>query len=301
MERRRCLGQALLIKWQVCICLCATGDKENHVAILHLAQMLYIWPYFMFFSFPILYPFLLNAILHQNSIPPALRSGSTRRTRRQSPRLIVAIPIMAIMLAIVHYNTIVHPFTLADNRHYMFYVFRILLRHPSIKYLAVPVYFICAWAVLISLGGLPNQQHLPSAEPKVKVKKQQRLQSTVPTSRPPPAPGTRASFLLIWLLATTLSLVTAPLVEPRYFIVPWLIWRMHVAGPRPVENHKRAPRNFLETVIHVLMEKLFANHDHRLWLETAWFLVINGVTGYIFLYWTFEWPQEPGTLQRFMW
>lgn len=43
------------------------------------------------------------------------------------------------------------------------------------------------------------------------------------------------------------------------------------------------------------------SYDHRLWLETAWFLVINIAVGYMFLYKGFEWPQEPGTVQRFMW
>lgn len=295
--------------------------------------MLYIWPYFMFFSFPILYSSILNAVINQKLIPAALRSGSTKH---QLPSLIVAIPTMGIMLAIVHYNTIVHPFSLADNRHYMFYVFRLLLRHPYIKYLAVPIYFICAWAVLTSLGGLPNQQHRHDAEakvndekqesPSVKAKvdnqkenrskanakaktklnggRQQVLLSTAPSSPPPLEAGTRASFLLVWLLATTLSLVTAPLVEPRYFIVPWLIWRMHVVGPRPVEDEgepEHAHTTYLNTVKQFLKMIFLANHDNRLWLETAWFVLINAVTGYIFLYWVFEWPQEPGVVQRFMW
>lgn len=41
--------------------------------------------------------------------------------------------------------------------------------------------------------------------------------------------------------------------------------------------------------------------DYALWIETLWFLVINAVTGYIFLYWGFEWASEPGAVQRFMW
>jgi alpha-1,2-glucosyltransferase len=36
-------------------------------------------------------------------------------------------------------------------------------------------------------------------------------------------------------------------------------------------------------------------------VETAWFLIINLITGYVFLYKGFEWPQEPGKTQRFMW
>jgi alpha-1,2-glucosyltransferase len=36
-------------------------------------------------------------------------------------------------------------------------------------------------------------------------------------------------------------------------------------------------------------------------LETVWFIIVNAVTGYVFLYKGFEWPQEPGKVQRFMW
>jgi len=229
--------------------------------------MLYIWPYFVFFSLPLLYPYLLDLAVSHQFLPSAL-GWNPKNSRSRFPRLIIAVPIMATMTTIVHYNTIVHPFTLADNRHYMFYVFRLLLRHPRIKYLAVPVYFLCARATLTALGGLQRQTLSPRQRPK----------PTNPPTQPSRAAGNRVSFLLIWLLATTLSLATAPLVEPRYLIIPWLMWRLHVASPRETKHY-----------------------DYRLWLETAWFLVINAVTGYIFLYWGFEWPQEPGMVQRFMW
>ena len=54
----------------------------------------------------------------------------------------------------VYFNTVVHPFLLADNRHYTFYVVRILmLRHWSVKYLAIPIYLLCGWLVIFALGG----------------------------------------------------------------------------------------------------------------------------------------------------
>ncbi len=37
------------------------------------------------------------------------------------------------------------------------------------------------------------------------------------------------------------------------------------------------------------------------WLEVVWYLLVNLVTCYAFLYRGFEWPQEPGNVQRFMW
>ena len=270
------------------------GDKENHVVSIHLAQMLYIWPCFAFFSFPLLYPYIIN-ILPATVLPPALRLSSNHG---RVPRLLVAFPIIAIMLAIAHYNTLVHPFTLADNRHYTFYIFRILLRHPAIKYLAAPIYFLCAWAAVAALGGQNAHKQQPTQK---KPSKQQRQDMTIlPSST---ASDTRVSFLLIWLLATAASLVTTPLVEPRYFVVPWLMWRLHVAPLRP--DTQLTPRNSTHARtnnIWVLVEKvMYSSHDHRLWLETAWLLTINIVTGYIFLKWGFEWPQEPGLVQRFMW
>lgn len=270
------------------------GDKENHVASIHLAQMLYLWPYFLFFSFPLLVPYLLNAVLPQTYLPQIFRTGSLRS---QLPRMATIILVLATMLAVVHYNTIVHPFTLADNRHYMFYIFRILLRHPLIKYLAVPIYFASAWTCLTALG---NPAMPPPRPPRQSTRRSQSGQNHLNK--------TRVSFSLIWLLTTALSLCSAPLVEPRYLIVPWLIWRMHIfssvssvelttARGRTSDEAKRTVGE--DDTLHSPSER--PDVTINLWLETAWFLLINFATGYIFLHWGFEWPQEPGKVQRFMW
>lgn len=283
------------------MCLLFQGDRENHIASIHLPQMLYIWPYFMFFSFPLLYPYILNGIVPLTLVPKFLRS---RSIKHQFPRIVVLVTITAAMLLVVHYNTIVHPFTLADNRHYMFYVFRLLLRHPLIKYASVPIYALCAWATITALGGLPNGKASPPVPRKTKTI--QGFQFKLP---PPPtklASGNRVSFVLIWLLATSLSLITAPLVEPRYFIIPWLIWRLHIprseheSSNSPAEVNKQ-PGSQPSRISRGVRSLLYEKHDHRLWLETAWFLAVNWATGYVFLYWGFEWPQEPGKVQRFIW
>lgn len=272
-----------------------SGDKENHIVSLHLTQMLYIWPYIVFFSIPLLYPYLLNVVVPLIWVPSALRSSTIKQ---RFPRIVIALPTILLMLAIAHYNTIIHPFTLADNRHYIFYVFRILLRHPLLKYLAVPIYFICAWAVTTALGSPKPQTVELSAR-----KREKQPEYRTSRSAQPPEDGPRASFLLIWLLATSASVVTAPLVEPRYFIVPWLIWRLHVANSLTANHtttlqsrNKELRRNGKTSG-----DASSSSHDHRLSLETAWFLLINAGIGYAFLYWGFEWPQELGMVQRFMW
>ena len=275
-------------------CLRFTGDKENHVASIHLAQMLYIWPYFMFFSFPLLYPHIpsLNLVSRLKNDQPAASRG------RRCPRFVVAVSVVAVMVAIVRYNTIVHPFTLADNRHYMFYVFRLLLRNPVTKYNAVAVYFVCASAAIAALGSPSSAPPVQQPEPQatVRIEPHQGLQTRVPPTLPKPAAGRRTSFVLVWLLATSLSLITAPLVEPRYFIMPWLTWRMHIL--HPAQKRSTLESTQWPTTFSAAIDLIF---DYGLWLETCWFLLINSVTGYIFLYRGFEWPQEPGKVQRFMW
>jgi alpha-1,2-glucosyltransferase len=257
--------------------------------------MLYIWPYITFFSWPIMLPYIIRTI----------SSGDLKSLKNSLPRLIVALPIITVMALTVHFNTIIHPFTLADNRHYVFYVFRLLLRHPLVKYAAVPIYFFCAWLAITALG---NRCPAPV---KTADEKKSTGSGTIPkedpTSKENPNP-IRVSFLLVFLLTTTLSLVTAPLVEPRYFILPWLIWRLHVQPPPqlPPSPPPYQPSDRTQTPSTLSMKRLLqriARVDRRIWLyiETAWFLVVNLVTCWVFLNWTFEWTQEPGIVQRFMW
>ncbi|OKO96420.1 Dol-P-Glc:Glc(2)Man(9)GlcNAc(2)-PP-Dol alpha-1,2-glucosyltransferase [Penicillium subrubescens] len=316
------------------------GHKEFHTAGIHLAQMLYIWPYFFFFSWPILIIPVLNVLLPKKLLPKYLNYGFPEKQRRM-PSILAALIVVPLMLAIVHFNTIVHPFSLADNRHYVFYVFRLLLGiHPAIKYAAVTAYFLCGWAAISAFGFsvIPAPPCLlqisPTAKqatpaPKAPAKEQPkdakksararktpakkeikqqnqpdpitpevllRIQQSLIQRRKEQPEVPRVSFVLVWLAATTLSLVTAPLVEPRYFIIPWVMWRLHLPPSstlaafrqrKPQSEEERARADFIT--------------NFPKFLETIWFVIVNAVTGYVFLYKGFEWPQEPGKVQRFMW
>ena len=256
--------------------------------------MLYIWPYITFFSFPLLLPYFISLLAQL----PFLRPLSTNWLQQTfqlpltiaRPRFLVTISVILIMSLVVHFNTIVHPFTLADNRHYTFYVFRHLLRHRAVKFIVAPIYFTCGWAALQALGGTER-----SSDPNTGKKKSGKR------SRKGQAPnntlshsiiedqGHHVSFVLIFLLSTALSLITAPLVEPRYFIIPWCIWRLNIPFIKASspEASTAAEANGYTRVLLIL--------------ETIWYLTINIGTGYMFLYRTFTWPSEPGQLQRFMW
>ncbi|KAF2872467.1 DIE2/ALG10 family-domain-containing protein [Massariosphaeria phaeospora] len=254
------------------------GDKSNHVAMLHVPQMLYIWPYIAFFSFPLLVVSFLGPIVHQlpdGQFKDLCRNTLVGKSKLTIPRPLSTMSFVGLGLIAVHYNTFIHPFTLADNRHYVFYVFRILQRHWVIKYLAVPFYCICAWTSITTLGfGPQNDAEHKRSNDKARVARSEAGDQPC-----------QISFIVVWLATTTLTLVSAPLVEPRYFIIPWLFWRLHVPYVLVSPTSRSTKKS---------------SYDMRLVLETMWLLAVNALLGYNFLYRGFRWPNEPGTIQRFL-
>lgn len=270
------------------------GDKSNHIATIHLAQMLYIWPFFAFFSAPLLIPSVLLAATQPIQYLRALFSLTSKR----SAFITVSYTLLTILLslAVVRYNTIIHPFTLADNRHYMFYVFRYTIRRSqALRLSLVAAYTVCRWVVWDQLAGAATAGRTQNPP---KPTKESPAATTAATTASP-----RTSTALLWVLTTTLSLVTAPLVEPRYFILPWVFYRLLVPTRRATDTpgigHRLAGRSWLRRVAEAV--------DIRLPLETAWFVAINVITMYVFLFKGFYWRGEDGQLldggrvQRFMW
>lgn len=275
----------------------SVGDKSNHVATIHLPQMLYIWPLFAFFSAPLLFMAALQAVENYFACqtPPRTMFKFTiikTPTLSKCLNILGYVSLVPLALAIVKFNTIIHPFTLADNRHYMFYVFRYsILRASWVRYTLVPVYILSGILCLKSLGGTGS---LPWAGPSTTHSKKKKSLSTTTTEGDSPPPFTRPPTLsttLLFLLTTTLSLMTAPLVEPRYFILPWVFWRLLLpAWPQPA-----GPFRFL-----LSRKPVGQLADVRVGFETLWFAIINLATMYIFITRPFRWPSEEG-LQRFMW
>lgn len=249
--------------------------------------MLYLWPYITFFSFPILAPIMLAPMIKARSFNPFLM-------RNRLPRVWTFGLFLVISTTVVHFNTIIHPFTLADNRHYVFYVFKILRQSWIIKYLAVPVYLICGWLVINALHytGYQDKSKMEVSEPDKATTSQSTTQ----------AQDRRIGFSIIWLATSSLCLITAPLVEPRYFIVSWVVWRLQVASG-VIENAAEQPLKESNggTWSSKVVFNLVCRRETWLWAETIWFLVVNVATCYVFLTRPFEWPLQPGVKQRFMW
>lgn len=260
------------------------GDKTSHIATIHLPQLLYIWPFLVFFSWPVMLPQL---------------SKLTPLSQRL-PRLWVFLGMVIVATAVAHFNTIVHPFLLADNRHYMFYVFKILRTHPWLYYALAPIYVICGW---LSIAALGSKQSFSGGVPTGAQPKGRRLSTSSGKgdTKLLEEDAVRISFVLVWLASTALSLVTAPLVEPRYFIVPWLVWRLYIPDVHSPKQHDTAAASQGSQSIFSLKNVFQSLNLWSLWVEFGWYMFINAATTYMFLNEGFSWPSEPGKVQRFMW
>lgn len=104
---------------------------------------------------------------------------------------ILFVFITSLFVAVIHMNTIVHPYMLADNRHYLFYVWnKFYGRFWWFRFIMAPFY-------LLSLIVLHHSISARSAE-----------------------------FKLIYMLCTIISIALQQLIEVRYFIIPFLIARL---------------------------------------------------------------------------
>ena len=152
--------------------------------------------------------------------------------------IIFTVISTALMTLTVHKFTLAHKYLLADNRHYTFYLWRRLITPTEwAKYLGVPVYVFGAFCVLNALK------------------------------------RTNVVFKLTFPIFVVLNLTPQLLLEFRYFIIPYLIYRLQV---RPVSWW-------------------------QLVLENLLYLSVNFATIYLFIDKPFRWDHEPEDLQRFIW
>ncbi|KAJ3023109.1 putative Dol-P-Glc:Glc(2)Man(9)GlcNAc(2)-PP-Dol alpha-1,2-glucosyltransferase [Thoreauomyces humboldtii] len=203
------------------------GDKTNHVATLHIPQLYY------FVSTAAGLGALTSDI--SGAVTSAVRSCRVAKVKT----LVVVTLLGGFMCWTISRFTIEHPFLLADNRHYSFYIWKnIYRRRAEIRYALVPAYIFAAWTI---------GRKFAAAQP--------------------------ALIVLLYTACTSLTLVPTPLLDFRYYVVPYLIYRVHANPPD-------ARQLFLEIVLNCC---------------------VNVATLYLFGERTFEWPSEPGVLQRFMW
>ncbi|KAL7248330.1 hypothetical protein ACSBR2_003113 [Camellia fascicularis] len=211
------------VRWNGSVVL---GAKDAHAVSSHFAQIMYFSLVSALFMAPFHTTFRHTAILFQ----------SFRKNRLLSFfRWFVALIVGFLS---VHYSSIAHPYLLADNRHYPFYLWRkIINAHWSMKYLLVPLYVYSWFSIFIIL-----------AKTRTKI------------------------WVLSYFLACAAVLIPAPLIEFRYYTIPFFFLILHSNV-----------------------------NDYKSWLLTGiLYIAINIFTMFMFLFRPFYWNHEPG-IQRFIW
>jgi alpha-1,2-glucosyltransferase len=199
------------------------GDKQAHAATSHTPQVLY----FSVFTVMLSWPFLFTDV-HRHF------SGM---------KSIVGVVLFAFLCLVCflsfHFNTKVHKYLLADNRHYSFYVWKNVLSKPWSKYLLAPLAAFAARFISCSIRASLDFNFL---------------------SR------------LVLFTATAASLIFQELFDFRYFIIPYLVFRLHFGKV----------------------------HGKFVFLEFLTYAAVNAVTIYIYTTKTFRWKdlREP---QRIIW
>lgn len=131
----------------------------------------------------------------------------------------------------------VHEYNIADNRHYNFYFLsKLIRRNEYMKYLLIPAYYFA----FCSVWHLLQRRDI--------------------------------FWKLSYIVCCAATLVPQRMVEFRYFIMPYMLFRLHMTMPS----------------------------KGALILEVLFYLLINSLTVYMYVYKPFLW-QTTNSLQRFMW
>ncbi|KAI3995847.1 hypothetical protein MKX01_020382 [Papaver californicum] len=217
------LAFVVFVFWNGSIVL---GAKEAHTASLHFAQIMY----FALVSALAMAPFYFS--YKQFS----MLCKSLWKNRPLSLFQVVVVSIAGFLS--VHYFSIAHPYLLADNRHYTFYIWRRVIQYQWLmKYLLIPLYVYSWLSIIHDLGK-----------------------------------GRQKIWVLVFFLACAGVLVPAPLIEFRYYTIP-----------------------FYFLILHSQI------NDYRSWLLMGVaYAAVNIFTMWMFLFRPFYWSHEPGT-QRFIW
>lgn len=171
------------------------GDRRAHIPRFHPMQLCYFVVFVLVFSLPWLLSQAYFKIQTSNSVSKHFNLAKAFHEIHNNTSKVLVVTLLIIISGLVYFNTIAHPYLLADNRHYTFYVWRLLFspgKPVFLRYLPVPLYAYGLWLVNITL-----------------------MQSPI-------------AYRLAYWIVTPLILCTQFLLEPRYFVVPYLMYRLHI-------------------------------------------------------------------------
>lgn len=117
--------------------------------------------------------------------------------RSLTSRWHITLLVTGAAAAIVYSNTLVHPYLLADNRHYTFYVWnKFYGRYSLARYVIIPVYIFAGTLIYHAVG------------------------------------NKSAGFKIMYGICATIAIALQRMIEVRYFLIPFLLLRLNTASIR---------------------------------------------------------------------
>lgn len=154
------------------------GDKTAHEATIHIPQLFYFALFAGFFS----WSHLLDEV-----VPFA---NFCRK------HFLFVVFTGMIMAYIIHINTLEHPYLLADNRHYIFYVWKRLYGADGFRYAIIPFYIFGLYCIFKTFVEHDD-----------------------------------VSYLIAFVPCLIIALVPQKLIEFRYFLIPFVLYRLNRRSP----------------------------------------------------------------------
>jgi len=181
----------------------AVGDKDAHKVTINLVQMGYYTLMFAAFASPFLVCRLVRSV--------------KKFTRNYKQIYLILTVVFAI---VVYFNTVVHPYILADNRHVTFYLWnRVFGRYEIARYLLIPLY---VWVWLF-------------------------IWDNVDVS---------VNYRCILIICCLVNFTPQLLLEFRYFIFPYILMRSTIEKPKTLEIFLEL---FLILVINITVINFYIN------------------------------------------
>ena len=176
------------------------GDRSAHQVVMHPSQILYFSAFCLAWGAPYalarLEPFFETIKRHW------IAAGIT----------------LTLMVGIVQSYTMAHPYLLADNRHYTFYLWRKIIMSQWTPTALVPVYFFASFCLLYSIR------------------------------------RSDLAFKVAYPICLILNVMPQYLLEFRYFVIPFMFYRLQV---RPQSWMKLIAELILFQIVNIVTLCLF--------------------------------------------
>lgn len=152
------------------------GDRSAHQATVNVPQLFYLFGLVTLFAAPHWIPYVV----------PFCKACLNKWYW-----VVVTVTLAGL---VVRYNTLVHPYLLADNRHYTFYIWKRVFEYQWWgRYVTIPLYLFGAYTTFQTMSASKS-----------------------------------FIFALAFIGCSFVALVPQRLLEIRYFFIPFLLIRLHV-------------------------------------------------------------------------